>query len=352
MEKIKEFIDIYELATWLGGTAHGENVRVYDVSGLDDAGEGHITWVENKKALQKAAGTGVGALILAEKLFSEEKDSIKIPCIAIQNPRHAYARTLSLFYRRVMPPRGVAPTAVIGQNVTLHQDISVGDFAVVGDGSIIGKGATVFPHVYIGKNVEIGEDSIIFPFAVLHNRTKVGRRAIIHSGAIIGGDGFGFVEAGGGREKIPQVGSVELGDDVELGANVTIDRATTGVTFVGSGTKIDNLVQIGHNCKLGKNCVMVSQSGIAGSTHFGDNVTFAAQAGTVPHICIGSNTVVAGRGGVTHDLPGNMVYSGFPAKPHRDALKIEAAVQRLPHLIKTLKELESRIGLLEEKLSR
>ncbi len=352
MEKIKKSAELEELARILMGRTLGENVSITDVAGIDEAQEGEITWVENGKALQKARKTSASAFIISEKLYEKEQDNIDRPCIITDNPRYSYAQALSYFYQRILPPRGISPKASIGSNVTLGENVHVGDFAIIGNNTTIGPGSTVFAHAYIGCSVTLGEDSIIYPFGVIHNNSRAGKRVIIHSSAIVGGDGFGFVEHQGRREKIPQVGRVELGDDVELGANVTIDRATTGVTYIGNGTKIDNLVQIGHNCQIGANCIMVSQSGIAGSTNIGDNVTFAAQAGAAPHINIGSNTLVAGRGGVTHDLPGNMIVSGFPAKPHKEALKIGAAVQRLPTLMKTVKELESRINELEKKLKQ
>lgn len=352
MRKVKESATVEELARFLNAGFCGENVTITNVVSIEEAEAGHLTWAENQKALAKVLQTNASAVIVSEKLFSQIDGTAAIPCIIAENPRHAYARALAYFYERILPERGVDPRAVIGRNSTIGENVHIGPFAVVGDNTVIEKGATVFAHSYLGSNVRLGEDSIVYPFAVIQNNSVVGRRAIIHSGAVVGGDGFGFVEVGGTREKIPQVGRVELGDDVEIGANVTIDRATSGATVIGDGTKIDNLVQVGHNCRIGRNCILVSQSGIAGSTNLGDNVTFAAQAGAAPHITVGSNTLVAGRGGVTHDLPGNMVVSGFPAKPHKEALKINGAVQRLPALMKTVKEMEHRIKILEEKLEK
>lgn len=352
MEKVVKSLYLEELARRLGGEIYGENVQVFDVVGLDDAQKGHLTWVENGRALEKAQKTEAAAILISEKLLRMEKEKVKLPAVVVENPRYAFAQSLAFFYKRSLPERKVSPKASIGKNVKIGNDVYVGDFAVIGDNTVIGDSVCIFPLTYVGKDVKIGEGSIIYPQAVLHNHTVVGKEVIVHSGAVIGGDGFGFVQVQGEQKKIPQVGSVELCDKAEIGANVTIDRATTGVTRIGEGTKIDNLVQVGHNCKLGKNCIMVSQSGIAGSTRLGDNVTLAAQAGTAPHVRIGDNTLVAGRGGVTHDLPGKQVVSGFPAKPHREALKIQAAVQRLPTLRKIIKELESRIDKLEENTGK
>lgn len=352
MEKVRDKIDLAQLAQHLQGELHGNSVAIKDVAGIDDVKQGEITWVENEKAFKQASKTKASALIISRKIFRKHSDEIKVPFIVTDNPRFAYARTLALFYKRKLPPRGVAKTAVIGQNVKIGKDVAIGDFAYVGDNAVIDDGVTLFPHTYLGRNVTIGENSIIFPFATIYDNCKLGSEVIIHSGAVIGADGFGFVKVNGRQAKIPQVGVVHVGDNVEIGANTTVDRATTGVTSIGDGTKIDNLVQIGHNSKLGKNCIMVSHSGIAGSTVLGDNVTLAAQAGTAPHIKIGSNTIVAGRGGVNHDIPPNSAVSGFPAKPHREALKIQAAMQRLPFTMKTVKELEKRLEKLENKINK
>lgn len=350
MIKILETISLNELAEILNGKAFGENVTIVGVSGVDDVEEGQITWVEGKNNLNAALGSRASAIILAEKLYQQVKDQVEMPCITVENPRASFASTLEHFYERPLPHRGVAPTAKIGRNTNLGKDVSVGEYAVIGKECEIGEGTTIFPMVFIGDYVKIGKNCLIYPFGVVNTNSEIGNEVIIHSGAVIGADGFGFVVDQKKHIKIPQVGIVRLGDNVEIGANVTIDRATTGVTTIGSGTKIDNLVQIGHNNHVGKNCIFVSQCGVAGSCDIGDNVTLAAQAGLAPHVKIGSNTVVGGRGGVTHDIPPNSVVSGFPAVPHRDALKLNGYIHRLPILSKTVKELEQRIQQLEQQL--
>ena len=351
MKKILESIKLDDLAKILGGRLEGSNIPITDVSGVDEVKPGEITWVEGKKNLKKALSSPASAFIINEKFYNREKEKITVPCIIVDNPRVAFATSLNHFYKRPLPPRGVAPSAKIGRNTSLGKDVSIGEYTVIGKDCEIGEGSTIYPLVYIGDNVKLGKNCLIFPFAVLNSNCEMGNSVIIHSGAVIGADGFGFVVDQQKHNKIPQVGIVRLGDNVEIGANVTIDRATTGVTSVDSGTKIDNLIQIGHNNVIGKNCIFVSQSGIAGSCEIGDNVTLAAQAGVAPHIKIGSNTVVGGRGGVTHDIPPNSIVSGFPAVPHREALKLNGYVHRLPIMAKTIKTLEKKIAELEQKLA-
>lgn len=332
------------------GRLEGEDIQVSDVAGIDDVEEGELSWIEGMKSLKEALKTPASAFIIGEAAFKKASDIIKLPCIVVKNPRLAFAQALECFYERFLLSNEITDTAVIGKDTLLGANVGVGDYSIIGQNCRIGNNVTIFPHVFIGNNVTIGDKVIVYPFASIHDGTIIGSSVILHSGCVIGADGFGFVEEEGVRYKIPQVGIVSLGNFVEIGANVTIDRATTGVTSVGDGTKIDNLIQIGHNNHIGKNCILVSQSGVAGSCEIGDNVTLAAQAGVAPHIKIGSNTVVGGRGGVTHDLPEDSIVSGFPAKPHKEALKLNGFLQRLPLMVKTIKELEKRLEELEEKV--
>lgn len=352
MKKIKDSIRLSVLAEYLNGRLAGEDVEITDVSGIDDVQAGEAAWAEGRKTLSRAVQSPAAALIISEETYRKAGEEISIPCLLVKKPRLAFARALGFFYERALPTPGIADTAQIGEGVVMGQNVSIGHYAVVGDNCRLGDGVVIFPHAYVGNNVHIGDNTLIYPFATIHNRCVLGRNVILHSGSVLGADGFGFVEEERFREKIPQVGIVKLGDNVEIGANVTIDRATTGVTSVGKGTKIDNLVQIGHNNHLGENCILVSQSGVAGSCEIGDNVTLAAQSGIAPHVKIGSNTVIGGRGGVTHDIPGNSIVSGFPAKPHREALRLNGYIQRLPLLAQTVKDMEKKIQELEEKLGK
>jgi UDP-3-O-[3-hydroxymyristoyl] glucosamine N-acyltransferase len=207
----------------------------------------------------------------------------------------------------------------------------------------------IYPHAYVGRGCKIGRDCLIYSNASVYAGCQIGDRVTIHSGAAIGGDGFGYVDIGRERRKVPQVGNVVLGDDVEVGCNACIDCGTTGSTLVGKGTKIDNLVHVGHNDIIGENCLLIAHVGLSGSVRVGNNVTFAGQAATVGHIKIGDNCVFGGRAGVISDVPDNSVYAGFPARPHKDWLRQEALQRRLPELFKHLRELEAKVEKLAGK---
>jgi UDP-3-O-[3-hydroxymyristoyl] glucosamine N-acyltransferase len=214
----------------------------------------------------------------------------------------------------------------------------------------IGDGTAILAGTYIGRDADVGKSCLVYPNVTIREETRIGERVVIHSGSVIGADGFGFVREGDLYKKVPQIGNVEIGDDVEIGANVTIDRATTGTTLVGRGTKIDNLVQIGHNVRIGENCILVAQVGIGGSTELGSGVTLAGQAGATGHISIGDGATVAAQAGVTKSVPAGVTVSGYPAREHGIANRIYASSQKLPGLLKKVAELAERVKLLEEKL--
>jgi UDP-3-O-[3-hydroxymyristoyl] glucosamine N-acyltransferase len=229
--------------------------------------------------------------------------------------------------------------------------VSIYPFVYVGDRCSIGDRVTLYPGVFVGDDSVIGEDSILFANVVLYAGTVLGKRVVLHSGVVIGSDGFGFVKDGTTNVKIPQVGHVEIGDDVEIGANTTIDRATLGKTVVGRGVKIDNLVQVAHNVAIGEDSIVVAQVGISGSTRIGRNVTLAGQVGLTGHIQIGDNVMVGAQSGVMNDLAANAAYTGSPAIPHREHLRVLAALLKLPEMKRTLGEIESRLKKLEEAQS-
>jgi UDP-3-O-[3-hydroxymyristoyl] glucosamine N-acyltransferase len=220
-------------------------------------------------------------------------------------------------------------------------------FAVVDDGAQIGRGAIIYPHVYIGQHVSIGEDTVIYSSVTVREFCKIGKRCVIHSSAVIGSDGFGFTTANGVHTKVPQVGNVIVEDDVEIGAHVGIDRAAMGSTIIGHGTKIDNLVHIAHNCKIGANCLIVAQTGISGSTIVGDNVTFGGQVGTVGHITIGSNSVYAARSGISKNMPEGFFGAGFPIQSHNEWLRHQAALKKIPELLEKVRRLEHELDALK-----
>ncbi len=268
------------------------------------------------------------------------------PAIKVADPRAAFAKLIERFMPKLEIPVGISPKAHIGKNVEISDGATIMPFAVVDDGAKIQRGAVIYPHVYIGQHATIDEDTIVYSSATIREFCKVGKRCVIHSSAVIGSDGFGFTTSNGVHTKVPQVGNVIIEDDVEIGAHVGIDRAAMGSTIIGRGTKIDNLVHIGHNCKIGANCLIVAQTGISGSTTVGDNVTFGGQVGTVGHIHIGGNSVYAARSGISKNMPENFFGAGFPIQSHSDWLRHQAALKKVPELVEKIRKLEEELKIL------
>ena len=294
--------------------------------------------------LEAAKNSVAGAIIVPQNV-----EGFTQPIIKVDNPRVAFMQLLVLFSPKVKIIREVHDTAVVGENVKIGKNVAIMPHVVIADNVEIGDNTVIYPHTYIGENCSIGDNSTIYPNVTIREQSKVGNEVIIHSNTVVGSDGFGFVTQNGKHNKVPQVGNVVIEDNVEIGANVALDRATTGNTIIKSGTKIDNFVHIAHNVIVGENCLVVAQTGIAGSTIVGNNVTFAGQCGCVGHIKIGDNTVFAARSAPISDVPANSFYAGFPAKPHREWLKSKANVNKVPDMIKKIKELEKRLADLENK---
>lgn len=253
--------------------------------------------------------------------------------LQVKHPREAFAKLLALFYPAPALAHRISDKADIASNAKLAQPLEIGAFVTVEAEAEIGAGTKIGPNVTIGAGSRIGRDCRIGAQVVLAPGTVLGDRVVIHAGTIIGADGYGFYQKDGRHHKIPQVGIVRIEDDVEIGANVTIDRATLGETVIGTGTKIDNLVQIGHNVRIGKHCLLISQVGIAGSSELGDYVTLAGQVGVAGHLKIGDRVLAAGKSGITKDIPADSKISGFPAQEHRLELRQQAALRRLPELL-------------------
>jgi UDP-3-O-[3-hydroxymyristoyl] glucosamine N-acyltransferase len=245
----------------------------------------------------------------------------------------------------------VHPTAVIAPDARLGREVSIGPHVVVESGAEIGDEAVLMANAYVGPGARLGRESWLYPNVVVREECVLGERVVVHPGTVIGADGFGYVKDGGTYHKVPQVGTVVIGDDVEIGANACVDRATTGTTTVGSGTKIDNLVQIAHNVTLGENVIVVAQVGISGSTRVERGATLAGQAGIVGHITIGEGAMVGSQAGVTKSVPPHTQVSGYPAQPHALARRIHALTMRLPQLVERLQDLEKRLRALEEDRS-
>lgn len=332
-----------ELARLIGAELHGDGDRVIrGVAGIDEAGPDQITFLANAKYRAALAATRAGAVILDRPI-----DGLGAAQVVTPDPYYAYSRLVRHFYAEPYRSSGVSSQAAVAAGARLGRDVSIHAFVVVEDGAVIGDRVTLHAGVFVGRDSRVGDDSILYPNVTVREGVALGRRVILHSGAVIGSDGFGFATHNGRHEKILQVGSVVIEDDVELGANVTVDRAALGVTRIGRGTKVDNLVQIAHNVSIGEHCLIVAQVGISGSTTVGNSVTIAGQAGAAGHVTIGDGTVVAGRAGVTKDIPPRSVVSGFPAMPHDEWRASQAAVARLPELRKRLRELEQRLARLE-----
>lgn len=339
-----------EIASLVQGELVGNgDIIVTGISGIKEAREGEITFIANPRYIPLIDETQASCVITSKEVKSCPK-----PIIRTEDPSLAFARVVSLFFPedKERHPKSIHPAAAIGKNVTLGKDIAVGPYAVIEDGARLGDRSIVYAGVYIGKNTQVGSDCIIYPQVVVREGITVGSRVIIHSGTIIGSDGFGFATVKGVHQKIAQVGTVVIEDDVEIGANVTIDRARFGKTVIGKGTKIDNLVQVAHNVEVGENSILVAQAGISGSTIIGKNVTLAGQAGIVGHITIGDNAIVAAQAGVTKSVPPNTFVSGYPAKPHHVAKRINACIQRLPILFKLVSSIEKKLENLENKIGK
>jgi UDP-3-O-[3-hydroxymyristoyl] glucosamine N-acyltransferase len=257
----------------------------------------------------------------------------------VANPQESLLGLLPLLYPEQPPHPGIDPTVRIGRGAQIGREVAIGPGVVIGAGAVIGDRVRIDANGVIGDGVDIGEDSRLFPHVTLYAGASLGRRVIVHAGARIACDGFGYVQAGGAHQKIPHVGRCLIEDDVEIGANTTIDRGSLGDTIVGRGTKIDNLVQIGHNVRIGRLCLIMAQVGIAGSVRVGDGVVLAGQAGISGHHTIGDGARIAAQAGVFGDIPAGETWSGYPARPHREALRAHAAVFKLPGMIKALEKL-------------
>ncbi|MBF0543774.1 MAG: UDP-3-O-(3-hydroxymyristoyl)glucosamine N-acyltransferase [Candidatus Riflebacteria bacterium] len=339
-----------KLAKVLNGQLNdkGKNPEISGIAPLLEAKPGEISFfsdgVGKQKHLEELKQTKASALIASEKAVD-----LPLPTICFKNAYVGLARALELFRPEYRPKPGIHPTAFVDESAEVHPTAIIGAHAVVEAGSIISEEARIDSGAVVERGASVGKRSRLCSNVTLRFGCTIGEDSIIHSGTVIGSDGFGFTPTSEGHLKIPQTGNVEIGNKVEIGANVTIDRATMGKTIVNDGTKVDNLVHLAHNVSIGKNCLIIAQVGISGSTTIEDNVTLAGQAGTVGHITIGKDSIVAARGVATEDLPPGSIVSGFPCKPHSEEKKIMIALRRLPELIKKVRELENKIDQKVEK---
>ena len=326
-----------EIAALVSGRLEGDaSLTVEGAANLENARETDVTFAVEPH-IQEAKAVKAGAILLPEGT-----ETFPIPAIYVEDPRAAFAKLLEAFTPPLSFPEGVSKLAYVGEGAKIAADAVVMPFAVVDAHAVVESGAVIYPHVYIGQYATIGEKTVVYSNATVREHCRVGKRAVIHSSAVVGSDGFGFTTKDGVHTKVPQVGNVVVEDDVEIGAHVGIDRATTGSTVIGRGTKIDNLVHIGHNCRIGANNISVAQTGISGSTETGPNVTFGGQTGTVGHIKIGGNSLYAARSGIIGDMPEGYIGAGFPVQTHQEWLRMQSALRKLPALMKRVKQLEKK----------
>lgn len=336
-------LKLSQLADHLGAELVGDPGRVIEgVATLETAGGKDIAFLARRKYLPHLGATGAAAV-----LISRELGDIDAPpdtsLLWVDDAHLALAETLSLLYPKPQREAQIAPTAQVAQGVELGADVSIGAYSVVEAGTKLGDGVTVGPLCFIGENCAVGAGTELKDQVSLYANTEIGARCILHSGTRVGVDGFGYVLHENQHRKVPQVGRCVLEDDVEVGANVCIDRGSVGETRVGAGTKIDNLVHIAHNVSIGRGCIIVAQVGIAGSTTLGNGVALAGQVGIVGHLHIGDGARVAAQAGVSHDIPAGETWFGYPARPRTEAMRASAAFMKLPELIRRVQRIERQL---------
>ncbi len=331
-----------DIAKLVNGEIFGDHeLEITGVSGILDAKPGDITFISSKKYLKEIGNCKASALIVKEPV-----EGISISQLKVSNPYLAFAKLLEFFYVKPFIHKGISKSAIISDKATIGNNVTIFPSVFISEGAVIGDETIIYPFVYIGENTKIGNNCLIYPNVTVRENIEIGNKVIIHSGTVIGSDGFGYVFDNGVHNKIPQVGGVIIEDDVEIGSNVSIDRATLGNTIIGKGTKIDNLSQIAHNVKIGSNSLIIAQVGIAGSTEIGDYVTLGGQVGVADHAKIESQTMIGAQSGIMGNVPKG-VYSGSPALPHREWLKAQTIFAKLPEMHKKIKELEDKLKELE-----
>ena len=339
-----------QLADKVSGELFGDSsLIIKGVSSVESPRTDTVVFAENEEYLKDAEKFGAPLVITHDDV---EPGSVELNLIKVNNPRLAYAEIARLFEPEPYYNPGIHSSAEIAESAELGTDISIHANVIVDSGVSLGDNVTLAPGVYLGENVEIGDNTLIHPNVVIEYDTSIGENVIIQSGTVIGSDGYGYTTDDKGHHKIPQLGRVIIEDEVEIGANVTIDRGTNQPTIIRRGTKIDNLVQIAHNVRIDEENLIVAQVGIAGSSRLGRRVTVAGQTGVVDHTEIGNNTTIASNSLVTKDIPEGVFYSGNPAQDHKDELKEQAAKRKLPRLMKRIKRMEEEIKKLDRKLQK
>jgi len=337
-------IKLKTIAEKINGHVEGDgNLLISGISSIKDAKSGDITFLIHPGFRKYLPYCKASAIIIGEDIDTKNISVNNI--IIVKNPFLAYVKVAELFYPEKKIKKGIDPHALVIKGSKISRNASISAYVFIDKDSVIKRDTVLFPFVYVGKNTYIDEGAIIYPHVAIYDGVIIGKNVIIHSGTVIGSDGFGYVWDGTQHKKIPQLGVVEIEDNVEIGANVTIDRASLGKTVIKKGTKIDNLVQIAHNVSIGENSIIVSQVGIAGSATIGKNVILAGQVGVKDHITIGDNVKAGGQTGITKDVPANSIITGTPHVSHREWLKLQYYLKKLPDLFHKIKRIEEKLSL-------
>jgi len=341
----RDFGTLGEIAAQLGGRVEGDaGVRVLGIAAVDEAHAGQLTFATDARYLQRALHSKAAAVLTEANALREADpvDRAGKPLVVVESARSALAVLLRSYARPRPPGTHIDPSAVIDPSASLGPDAVVGPLVVVGARARIGARATLGAGSVVGADARIGDDAVLYPRAAFLDRCIAGDRLVLQSGAVVGSDGFGYVFSEGRWIKIPQVGTVVLGNDVEIGANACIDRAQTGATRIGDDTKIDNLVQIGHNCRLGRAVAIAALTGLAGSTNVGDGTRIGGMVGFRGHVSVGSRVTIAGNSMIWGDVPDGAFVSGAPAQEHRAELRLQASIRKVPKLIERVDALEGK----------
>lgn len=335
------------IAEKLGLTLRGEDREITGINTLENAGPGDISFLANPKYAQFLSATRAGAVIV-----SEEYAGAVATALVSANPYFDFARAVGFFAKPQGGFTGISELASVDKDARLGNTVTIYPFAYVGPRAVIGDGCRVFPGCYIGEDCLVGGGSLLYPNSVLMAGTVLGKGCILHPGSVLGADGFGFVRTPMGIQKIPQIGTVGIGDGVEIGANAAVDRAVLGMTSIGDNTKVDNLVQLGHNVTVGKECFIVSQVGVSGSTKIGDRATLAGQVGVAGHLTIGNDVTIGPQSGVAKDIPANTTCGGSPCVDGKTYMRTLVTMPKLPDMHKRLNLLEGEVKALKELLGK
>lgn len=328
-----------EIAKMLDGEVLGDaSATLAGFAQIDQARPGDLTFAETAEYFAAAEKSAATAIIAGKELSSANKIVIRTA-----NPRVAFAKAVAIFFTESKRTPGVHPTAVVAASTQIDPSAHIGPHCAIGERVKIGANCVLQSGNFIGDDSVLGDDTNLFPHVTIYSRSQIGKRVRIHAGTVIGSDGFGYVFDAGFHRKVPQIGNVVIGDDVEIGSNVSVDRAALGSTVIGKGTKIDNLVQVAHNVEIGEHSILCAQVGIAGSAKVGSYTVLAGQVGIAGHLKIGNRVTIGSKAGVMHNIPDGETWVGIPAQPDKQAKRVVIAVQRLPDLLKKVAEWEKKL---------